>query len=103
MAVDCIYIGTDLSEKWKRDELREWSALYFERDTAWHFLAYDREIYRSESNTAWFDEKLTTWMGPCRASGILTLSDEGWKLRHYQLSVTLPNEKMDNFIKLIRQ
>ena len=102
MAEDCIYIGTDLSEKWKRDELRAWSEKYFARESAWSFRPYDREIYFND-NTAWFDEKLDTWMGQCRASGVLEKKGEAWKLKHYQLSVTVPNEKIQTFIQLLEQ
>ena len=99
MTDDCIYIGTDISEKWKRDELRKWSEKYFDRESAWSFNPYEREIYFN-GNNAWFDEKLETWMGECRGSGVLTKTDQGWKLKHYHLSVTIPNEKIQDFINL---
>ncbi|MBS9766494.1 MAG: nuclear transport factor 2 family protein [Flavobacteriaceae bacterium] len=41
---------------------------------------------------AWFDELLDTWMGICRGSGVLEKTAKGWKIRHYVLSVTVPNE-----------
>ena len=101
MTEDCIYIGTDLSEKWRRDELKSWSEKYFARESAWDFKPYDREIYMTD-NAAWFDEKLETWMGPCRGSGVMTKTTSGWKLSHYHLSVTVPNEKIQSFIELIK-
>lgn len=100
MTEDCIYIGTDISEKWKRDELREWSAKYFDRESAWAFTPFEREVYVN-GDIAWFDEKLHTWMGDCRASGVLENVDQQWKLKHYQLSVTVANDKIQDFIKLI--
>jgi len=102
MTQDCIYLGTDETEKWKRDELKEWSKEYFDRESAWSFTAFDREIYfTKDANTAWFDEKLNTWMGICRGSGVLIRTDEGWKLKHYNLAVTVPNEKINGFIELV--
>ena len=103
MTENCIYLGTDKTEKWKRDELKEWSQEYFDRESAWSFTSFEREIYFSEdANTAWFDEKLNTWMGICRGSGIMVRTPEGWKLSHYNLAVTIPNEKINGFIELVK-
>ncbi len=100
MTEDCIYLGTDKTEKWKRDELREWSKDYFDRESAWAFEPFDRQIY-IDRKVAWFDEKLDTWMGECRGSGVVVLTEEGWKLKHYNLAVTVPNEKIQDFIQLV--
>jgi hypothetical protein len=102
MTKDCIYLGTDPSEKWYRDELREWAAFAFERDTAWAFTPITRALYfANDLKTAWFEEKLDTEkMGECRGSGVLTLTKNGWKLKHYNLSVTILNEKMGEFLEI---
>ena len=101
MAADGIYIGTDATEKWKRDEMKTWSKKYFDRDSAWDFTTIDREIYLSnDEDTAWFEESLDTWMGVCRASGVLVNTKEGWKIKHYHLSVTVPNDNVDDFLKI---
>ncbi|MFY0672018.1 MAG: nuclear transport factor 2 family protein [Bacteroidia bacterium] len=102
MTNDCIYLGTDPSEKWYRDELREWAAFAFERDTAWAFYPFEREIYFAKNGqTAWFDEKLKTEkMGECRGSGVVIKTKEGWKLKHYNLSITILNEKMGEFLEI---
>ncbi|MEQ8324779.1 MAG: nuclear transport factor 2 family protein [Vicingaceae bacterium] len=103
MSEECVYIGTDETEKWKRDELRKWSERFFERDVAWAFTPRQRQIYFSEDEqTAWFDEKLDTWMGICRGSGVLVKSAWGWKIVHYHLAVTVPNEKIEGFIELVQ-
>ena len=102
MSEECIYLGTDINEKWLRDELKAWSEKYFNTESAWSFTAFDREIYLHDS-MAWFDEKLNTWMGPCRASGILKNEGGQWKLLHYQLSVAVPNEKIKDFIEMVKK
>jgi SnoaL-like domain len=102
MSEDGIYIGTDASERWKRDELREWSKKYFDRETAWNFKPMSRNISIAPGgHVAWFDELLDTRMGTCRSTGIMELQENEWKIVHYQLSVTLPNEKLDGFLSLI--
>ena len=104
MTKDGIYLGTDASERWERDEMKEWSKKYFDRASAWAFTARNREIYFShDGETAWFEEKLDTWMGECRGSGVLVQTNEGWKIKHYNLAVTIANEKIDGFIKLIKE
>lgn len=103
MAEDGIYLGTDATERWLRDDMREWSKEYFERESAWDFTAMERHVYFSEDGrTAWFEEELDTWMGICRGSGVLTLTNDGWKIRHYNLAVTVPNEVIEGFIELVK-
>ncbi|MBI9035283.1 MAG: nuclear transport factor 2 family protein [Bacteroidales bacterium] len=98
-----IYIGTDASELWTKEEFINFSKPFFDRGKAWDFKSSHRNIYFTKENSmAWFDELLETWMGPCRASGVMTKTDFGWKIIHYQLSVTVPNEKMNSFLTVIQ-
>ena len=102
MTEEAIYIGTDTSERWQRDELAKWSQKYFDRNSAWDFKPISRNItFGPGKNIAWFDELLDTWMGVCRSTGIVELVEDRWKLVHYQLSLTLPNDKLEDFKKLI--
>lgn len=97
-----IYIGTDPGEHWKASELKEWSKKYFERESAWDFKPYDRHIFFSkDGKTAWFDELLKTWMGTCRGSGVLEYHNGEWKLAHYHLAIAVPNDKTQDYIKLL--
>ena len=98
-----IYLGTDKTERWERDELRTWAKKAFERDTAWAFTSNDREIYFSaDGRTAWFEELLDTWMGPCRGSGVLTLNNGEWKLDHYNLAMLIDNDDVNAVLETIR-
>lgn len=102
MTEDGIYLGTDASERWLRDELKEWSKSAFKRDTAWAFTASKRKIYFSENQKiAWFEEMLDTGMGTCRASGVLSKVDGLWKIKHYDLSIMVPNDLINDFKKLV--
>ena len=102
MTEDGVYIGTDASERWLRDEMRTWSQKYFERDSAWDFKPTSRNIQFSEDRSmAWFDELLDTWMGTCRSSGVVVNTEEGWKIKHYHLSIAVPNETVDGYLELI--
>jgi hypothetical protein len=102
MAEDGIYIGTDASERWLRDELAVWSKKYFDSKSAWDFKPLSRNINIAPGGQlAWFDELLDTWMGTCRSTGILELRDHEWKIVHYQLSIAVPNDKLDAYRGII--
>ncbi len=101
MTADGIYIGTDASERWERDEMAAWSKEYFEKDSAWDFTAIKRTVYLDkDEELAWFEESLDTWMGECRASGVVAKTKESWKIKHYHLSVTVPNDNINQFLPI---
>ena len=103
IAPNGIYIGTDKTEIWKRDEFKKWAMPFFKRKSAWVFKAIKRNIYFSDDKKyAWFDEQLDTWMGVCQSSGVLKRKGKTWQIEHYQLSVTLPNDVTKDFIKLVK-
>jgi hypothetical protein len=98
---DGIYIGTDPDEYWTKQEFLEWSRSYFEKGKAWSFETIERNtFFADDEDLVWFSEKLNTSMGVCHATGIAEHSIEGWKIKYYQLSVTVPNELLKDFIKL---
>ena len=102
MDEESVYIGTDKSERWDKPSFMEFAKPYFDRGRAWDFKPYDRQIIMGDdAETAWFSELLNTWMGVCRGSGILTMESDGWKIKQYHLSVTVPNEIIEDFIKLV--
>ncbi len=104
MTEDGVYLGTDKTEKWTRDEMAEWANEYFQEESAWSFTATERDVYFSEDgNTAWLNEKLDTWMGVCKGTAVLVLKPEGWKIALYDLSVTIDNDKIDQFLELIKE
>jgi len=103
MAKDGVYIGTDRTELWKRDEFKAWAKKYFDRKSAWSFKATRRNVYASaDGSIIWFDELLDTPnMGPCMASGVIRKTNKGFEILHYQLSMAVPNEVNGQVKKLI--
>ena len=100
---DGIFIGTDLSERWTKTEFSNFSKPYFDKGKAWSFSAKERSIRLNKIKTiAWFDEVLDTWMGDCRSTGVLSINNEQWQLEHYQLSVTIDNELMPQFLEITK-
>lgn len=93
IADDGIYIGTDATENWDKKAFIAFSKPYFDKGKAWDFKALERNIYFSkDGKTAWFDELLDTWMKVCRGSGVLEKQGKEWKIKHYVLSMTVPND-----------
>ena len=102
MAENSIYIGTDATERWTKQEFISFAKPHFDKGKAWDFKPYDRDLHvTSSGDFAWFSELLTTWMGTCRGSGILRKTGAGWKIEQYHLSVTVPNEVIKDFIALV--
>ena len=96
MSNKSIFIGTDASENWSIEAFKNFSKPHFDKGKAWSFTAIDRNIYiDTEGNIAWFDELLDTWMGICRGSGVLKKTDNYWKIEHYVLSLTTPNDNIE--------
>lgn len=99
-----VYIGTDKSEIWTRDQFKAWARRFWERKKAWAFTAQKRNVYYSpDRRYVWFDEQLTTQMGTCQASGVLRNTGDGFLIEHYQLSMAVPNALNAGFAKAIAE
>ncbi len=95
MTADVIFIGTDATELWEGSAFLDFAKPYFDRGRAWSFSTLTRNVYNEDSKSmAWFDELLDTQMGICRGSGVLVLEDNAWKIKHYVLSIAIPNDNV---------
>lgn len=98
---DAIYIGTDATENWNKKAFEAFAKPYFDKGKAWSFTSLERHIYFSQDEkTAWFDELLNTQMKICRGSGILIKVKNTWKIKHYVLSMTIPNDNTNEVVKI---
>lgn len=96
-----VFVGTDATENWQNEAFRTFSKPYFDKGKAWNFKLLKRNIYINDAaNTAWFDELLDTQMKICRGSGVLIKVGPDWKIAHYVLSMTIPNENTTEVIKI---
>lgn len=105
IADDGYYLGTDKGEHWTKAEFLGFAAPYFAKGQAWDFTAAERHVfYDPNRQIAWWDEVLDTWMGPCRGTAVVERSGmEGWKIKHYTLSVLVPNDDIQAVIKAIKE
>jgi len=101
MADDAIFIGTDATENWTKPDFKVWAKPYFDKGTTWNFTALKRNIFFDKTGKiAWFDELLNTQMKICRGSGVLVKVGKEWKIQHYVLSMTIPNDEVDAVVKV---
>lgn len=104
MSNESIFIGTDASENWTLTEFKNFSKPYFDKGKAWSFKPLNRNIFiNNTAKIAWFDELLDTWMGVCRGSGVLIKNENTWKIEHYVLSLTIPNENVNDVVRINKE
>jgi len=96
------YLGTDPKEVWTIQEFKDFALPYFRRGSAWSFKNKSRNVRLGDyGHYAWFDEKLDTWMGLCRGTGVMEKQVDGWRIKHYSLTVLVPNSKIKDYVKMI--
>jgi hypothetical protein len=104
MTDNAVFIGTDASEYWKLEDFKTFCKPYFDKKKTWNFKPIKRNVYLDSLHlTAWFDEILDTKLGVCRGSGVLLNNGKEWKIAHYVLSLTIPNENIDKVILLNKE
>ena len=101
MTDDAIFIGTDATENWNKKAFQDYAKPHFDKGKAWSFTALERHVFIDKSGkTAWFDELLNTQMKICRGSGVLVKIGKQWKIKHYVLSMTVPNGNSAEMMKI---
>jgi len=103
---DARFIGTDATERWSLSEFRAYAEPYFARGRGWTYTPTARVITVAPVDCrciAWFDEELSNASyGQTRGSGVLRLTDDGWKIEQYVLSFAVPNDKADAVVAVIK-
>ena len=102
---EAVFIGTDATERWTLSAFKDYALPCFEKGRGWTYLPVSRHIsYAPDRTMAWFDEILDNQrFGTTRSSGVLVRTTQsGWKVSQYHLTVPIPNDKMDDVVKLIR-
>jgi len=104
MADNAIFIGTDESEVWNKQQFMAYSKAPFSDGMGWDFTHKRRAwFYAEDYETAWFDEDLITPFGICRGSGVIEKAGgKDWKIQQYVLTLTIPNDKMNTVRELIK-
>lgn len=101
MAEGSVFIGTDSSERWTKTEFQQWAKPHFKEAPAWAFTPLSRQLRFLDNGLVLFDELLETQMGVCRSTGLLRKEGGDYQVVHYQLSLTLDNDKLPAFLELL--
>ncbi|MBM3960517.1 MAG: hypothetical protein FJ306_01230 [Planctomycetes bacterium] len=104
LPADAVFLGTDGTERWTGAEFRAFALPYFQRPSAWTYVAIARAVdVAPGGEVAWFDEVLdNASYGECRGSGVLVRRDGRWVLRQYNLTIPVPNDLADGVVRRIR-
>lgn len=103
---DARFIGTDATEHWTLAEFRAYAEPFFARGQGWTYVPHDRVVTLAPIDCrciAWFEEQLThASYGETRGSGVLRLTNDGWKIEQYVLSFSIPNDKADAVVAAVK-
>ncbi len=103
-AADAVFLGTDATERWTRDQFMGYAKPYFDQGRGWTYVMVERHVsIAADGATAWFDERLdNASYGETRGSGVLTKESGEWKISQYNLTIPMPNELAREFVDRIR-
>jgi ketosteroid isomerase-like protein len=104
LSQDAIFLGTDATERWTKDEFKGFVVPYFSKGQGWLYTPTQRNInVLVTGQVAFFDELLSSESyGICRGSGVLIKTQQGWKISQYNLSIPMPNGIAKALVKSIK-
>ncbi|MEM9373284.1 MAG: nuclear transport factor 2 family protein [Planctomycetota bacterium] len=105
MTADAVFLGTDASERWEREDFESFARPYFDGVEAWTYRPRDRFLaFDGDGRTGWFDELLDhARYGELRGTGVVRRGSDGrWRMAHYSLTFTVPNEAAPRVVEIIR-
>lgn len=103
MTEDSVFLGTDASERWTKQEFMGYAREPFSDGNGWAYTASDRFVaFDADGDTAWVDEIMTNEKyGTLRGTAVLRLEGDDWKIAHYSLTFLVPNEKAADVVGVI--
>jgi ketosteroid isomerase-like protein len=104
LSKDAIFMGTDARERWTKKEFLQYATPYFDKGKGWTYISKNRHVmFSTDGNFAWFDEHLLNEKyGELRGTGVLRKQNRIWKIVHYSLVFTIPNEVAGKVTQLIK-
>ncbi|ALO33858.1 protein with SnoaL 3 domain, NTF 2 superfamily [Colwellia sp. MT41] len=104
LSQDAVFLGTDASERWSKEQFKTFVVPYFSKGKGWLYTPIERNITVIKAGqVAFFDELLfSDSYGTCRGSGVLIKTTQGWKISQYNLSIPMPNGLAKALVKQIK-
>tara|TARA_E500000318_G_scaffold2060_2_gene2966 strand:- start:126192 stop:126536 length:345 start_codon:yes stop_codon:yes gene_type:complete len=105
MTDDAVFLGTDASERWTKQEFMKYAREPFSDGNGWTYTQVESHIaFNDARDTAWVDEILENEKyGTMRGTAVLELIGDDWKIAHYSLTFLVPNEKAEQVVKVIAE
>ena len=102
---DAIFFGTDISERWSKNEFKLYVRSRFDTGTGWTYKPINRNIFISKNEkVAWFDEILfNEKYGEFRGTGVLIIENGKWKISQYNLLLPIPNDFLQKYANEIKE
>lgn len=103
MTDDSVFLGTDASERWTKDEFMAYAREPFSDGSGWSYKQIESHIeFDEDQRTAWADEILEhEKYGTLRGTAVLRRVDGAWKIAHYSLTFLVPNERAGEVVRVI--
>ncbi len=104
-ATDGVFLGTDDTERWTKEQFRAYAKPHFDKGKGWTYTVVERHVgVDEEGRYAWFDERLANEkLGPCRGSGVLRREGAAWKVVQYNLTIPVPNDLAYEFAERVKK
>lgn len=104
LAENSIFLGTDSTERWTKQQFKKFAEPYFSQGKGWKYVTRERHITETNSpDVVFFDELLDNdSYGLCRGSGVLILLYGRWQILQYNLSIPIPNSLSKAIVKTIK-
>jgi hypothetical protein len=105
MSARGVFLGTDATERWTREEFAAFCEPYFSVGRGWVYEPSERFVeFSRDGRTAWFDEVLTNASyGTLRGTGVLSRHRGRWEIEHYSLTFLVPNEVAKEVVEEIER
>ena len=101
---DAIFLGTDSSERWTKQQFKTFVRPYFSQGKGWLYVPTVRNLsFIPNSDVVYFDEILMNESyGETRGSGVMIETERGWKIAQYNLSIPMPNAIAKELVERIK-
>lgn len=103
-ALDAVFLGTDAAERWDLAAFTAYVDVHFPRG-GWTFTPLKRYVmFGPSEEVAWFDEQLLSdSYGDVRGSGALRRDGDTWRIVHYNMAFTIPNDVQPGVTDLVEK
>ena len=91
-----VFLGTDAKERWDLAAFQAYAHPVFATGKGWTYHSTRRAItFTQDGGVAYFDEDLANdRIGPTRGSGVLLRENDRYLVAQYNLTLTIPNERV---------